>query len=496
MDPSDVSPAAPAVIRTERVQAIAERLRARAGDPAALRGLDCPACGVLGGSWSDEDPDGARAAAAESLRPFAKPERRWSIRECRACGALFAQTASGPPAAEDLFDVTVHLERISIDRAVEMLPIESAYAQQERTVEQALALVLGGACYLNNFSRVQKSRMGEERFIFRDGDVILDAWHVQATGMLGNVARYPLDEFKSALPELFPGDAVDARFVGPIEQMPAVVRQDAPRRRRLGEDLSAALAEGTQWVHLATYAPPTPRRTGPRRRKKHSVRRESVARAAGATSESYLYRGPIAGWLYVSCKAGVITGVKVDAATVATRRLDDVLREDPTVATKPVPPKPLARLRQIEAGLVDALARLEAGESCAHPLGLLALVGGRFVVADLAGDVVQNLVELDRTRALDHLASELAGRRAVTFAPLSPADRQRVAAVLDPDERWQLFLAGRLVVGGGPTTDMQWTLACENGAYRFDGSSGSEVMAEARARDIVREKRYGWLRLA
>src|SRR4029079_825437 len=97
----------PRPIRTEAIEAIAERLRQRGGSsPHALAGLDCPACGVLGVSYSDDEPDSPRTAAAAALARLARPERGWSLLECPRCGALFRQTASGPPAADSLFERT------------------------------------------------------------------------------------------------------------------------------------------------------------------------------------------------------------------------------------------------------------------------------------------------------------------------------------------------------------------------------------------------------
>jgi hypothetical protein len=95
-----------------------ENIRKRWSDGATA--ASCDACAHLADHHTQEGVEFARSLDA-FLTKLARPQQYWRLRECRHCGALFRETWSGPPAADDLFAITTNLERLAPGRAIELL---------------------------------------------------------------------------------------------------------------------------------------------------------------------------------------------------------------------------------------------------------------------------------------------------------------------------------------------------------------------------------------
>ena len=80
----------------------------------------CRDCEALGDHYSQEGIQLPQAIEL-SVPVIARPLQSCQLRECGSCGALFEESWGGPPAADDLFDITTDLERIPPRRAVELL---------------------------------------------------------------------------------------------------------------------------------------------------------------------------------------------------------------------------------------------------------------------------------------------------------------------------------------------------------------------------------------
>ncbi len=100
------------------------RLRKRWNEPTIVKRGSCAGCGVLGDLYTHKQVD--LPPALEAAAPvIARPLMSSRIRECLTCGALFEETWGGPAAADDLFDITTEVLRVSPERVLSLLQLSS-----------------------------------------------------------------------------------------------------------------------------------------------------------------------------------------------------------------------------------------------------------------------------------------------------------------------------------------------------------------------------------
>jgi hypothetical protein len=104
----------------EAIDDLIVRLRERWSEPTVVKRGSCGGCGVLGDLYTHKQvdlPPTLEAAVPVIARPFMSSR----IRECRTCGALFKETWGGPAAADDLFDITTEVLRVSPEYVLGLL---------------------------------------------------------------------------------------------------------------------------------------------------------------------------------------------------------------------------------------------------------------------------------------------------------------------------------------------------------------------------------------
>lgn len=98
------------------------RLRKRSSEPTIVKRGSCAGCGVLGDLYTHNQVDLPPALEA-AVPVIARPVMSRRIRECLTCGELFEETWSGPAAADDLFDITTEVLRVSPERVLSLLQL-------------------------------------------------------------------------------------------------------------------------------------------------------------------------------------------------------------------------------------------------------------------------------------------------------------------------------------------------------------------------------------
>ena len=104
----------------ESIHDLIVRLQKRWLAPALVTRGSCAGCGVLGDRYTHTQV-GLPPALEAAVPVIARPLRSSRIRECLTCGALFEETWTGPPAADDLFDITTEVLRVSPERVLSLL---------------------------------------------------------------------------------------------------------------------------------------------------------------------------------------------------------------------------------------------------------------------------------------------------------------------------------------------------------------------------------------
>lgn len=102
----------------DSTEAVIAQIRKRWPDDADAQ--RCEKCAHFGDAYGEEGTAFIRSLDSFST-VLARPLRSCCLRECHGCGGLFRETASGPAAADDLFGITTHLERVTPKQAIEFL---------------------------------------------------------------------------------------------------------------------------------------------------------------------------------------------------------------------------------------------------------------------------------------------------------------------------------------------------------------------------------------
>jgi hypothetical protein len=152
-----------------------------------------------------------------------------------------------------------------------------------------------------------------------------------------------------------------------------------------------------------------------------------------------------------------------------------------------------------------ALKRLEAGEVWAeveepylrryyiHNNGKLF-----YIFAD--GGNLDTVNQRSRGAVMKAFLEKICGPGAgVFFVTLDDHLKNDILIQTDAARYLEYLKNGDFSVGGGPTTDMQWTLRYENGEFvrtQGDGYGGfnSATLTEAQVKELLEKKQYGWAR--
>src|SRR5262249_52776303 len=130
----------------------------------------------------------------------------------------------------------------------------------------------------------------------------------------------------------------------------------------------------------------------------------------------------------------------------------------------------LARIEEIRIAAASALDRIRRGEiwqRAAPPYGqIISYVASSFVWAlTPSEDHVENVAEFAEARVFEDLLDTFAKGRAPTLMTPTERWRDEIGMKADPRRYAELLRRGELSVGGGTTTDMQWSLSFRDGRY-------------------------------
>lgn len=429
----------------------------------------CPRCAAVAPVFETEESATAALpqALTDALQVIADLGHQ-ALRKCSGCGALFVESAYGPPAADDLFARTLRLERVTTRAAIDRL--RSASAPTTLTALEVTELVASRAVHLGFVPGlgVVSRGGGWRRYIYREGGHVLDAWYDVEKDALDELSWVTLPEFESGVVRHLGSFTLTDRDVRPFGEIPATVIEQGRARLALALRVLEPLADGTKGL------------------------------AVDAGGRLLVRHSAATGWQLVVMKGGRVESLQLESEDDAHRRVDEAARQRVELRARALAPRALSRIGAIEKSAQAALARIDAGEACQVPLGVaVAVAGGYAYLTFERGHSIGNLLAQSREQVMGDLVSTAAGGKEPRFVRLDEQRarvvREEVPALLDPVRRWALFQSGSIEVGGGPTTDTQWILFRDGARYRFEGTT-SEWVDEARARDIVIGKRYGWLK--
>lgn len=190
----------------------------------------------------------------------------------------------------------------------------------------------------------------------------------------------------------------------------------------------------------------------------------------------------------------------------AEAEVEGTLRQS-GIAAVAVPLDLLTLLDRCEQRAAEALAAMAAGAPRAlgrpdeEPAAFFCGVGGAFCYVRVALGRVQSIAVVSALRVLDDLL-----RRALAcsadagmLAPLPDSLHREVAlrarAEADPNALLEALNSGRASVGGGPTTEDAWSISSDGkGGFVRSTQEGDAPVEGGELRDLLRARRYGWVR--
>lgn len=306
---------------------------------------------------------------------------------------------------------------------------------------------------------------GCDRYVFVVGEHVIEA-QLHASGRLRTLARYTVGDLEKVLEFLTPNEVDDDWFApSPPEQLPSLIAE----RDAYDQRISGLLADEALWLPLHW-------------------------------SGLFLRKSGALGWQSISCgEQGEPPEIRIIGDNAISTRLDDEYFEQPQRTPDAIPSDLLAQLRGGEQVYRENLATLQAGVMGwrIHVDLLVVFLDGDWYNTGFVGDTAveyTRFVEIGVANLLnDILTSSTQGRANERMHAVSGGQLKSLRAQVrrPPDEIFEELAAGKIALtGGGPTTDMFWSLAKIGERFVQSGGFGELERSADEVRRIVRERSY------
>jgi hypothetical protein len=346
--------------------------------------------------------------------------------------------------------------------------------------QDALGQMLAKKSYLTNLERVSSYRgQDESRYIFCEGSLLFDTWFHRVKNEITEISWTGKDE----LPEIIqlgflPGTIV--KYLKPFSEIPKAVITE-----------SAALAERTTTVlHLLSDAS-----------KWYFLKPDYKTQ-----TKRYVHHHEKRGYQIISAKdQGKLSGLHPSSKREVEREVGETQRHFPGLETEAARQPLLAEASNAWDAAESALKRLEGGEICAeinedYYRRYFIHNNGKYFYIFADGGKLDTVNQRSRDLVMEAFLEKICGPDAgVTFVTLDDRLKDDILIQTDPTRYLEYLKNGDFSVGGGPTTDMQWTLRYENGVFvrtQADGYGGvnTTTLTEAQVKELLKKKQYGWAR--
>jgi len=306
---------------------------------------------------------------------------------------------------------------------------------------------------------------GATRFIFLDDRSIVEA-QLHESGRLRALTRHSFEELERVVEFFTPSEVDDDWFA---TTLPTSLAPLIAKREQYDARVTDALARDDQWLPLHW--------------KRNYLRRSSAVGLESISVDDH----------------GAPSSLIICYDQVTANNLDAEFFEQPERMPEPVPAATLSALRDGERAYATTLDRLHAGIIGwrIHLDLLVVWVDDAWYNTEFVEDGVTSFTRFNVLGAgsfLDTiLTASTTGRAERCIHPVTPQQirnlRERVGQ--PPDEVLAKLSAGEIeLLGGGPTSDMVWSLARVGDRYVQRGDSGEQERTAADVERIVRERRY------
>jgi len=304
---------------------------------------------------------------------------------------------------------------------------------------------------------------GCARFVFVAGDALVEA-QLHRSGRLRELRRAPLSSLDRWVEFYAPFLTDDDWFVAatPPELTPLLAARDAWDAR-----MESALADDTRWL--------------PR-----------------VHAHSYFRRSPIVGLERIALAGHEPGGRTVCLEPSLSPNVDDEFFTQPERAPEPIPADALAALKNGERVYAETVEALRTGRiGWRIHAGLLVVhVDGDWYNTEFAGDVAIACTRFNpigaRNLADEILTKATTGQAAACIHAVTPAQLGTLRARIGtPDTILEELAAGDIeLLGGGPTSDLVWSLTKVGERYVQRGAGGEHERTAADVARMVRGRHY------
>lgn len=346
--------------------------------------------------------------------------------------------------------------------------------------QEALEQMLAKKAYLVNLERVVAFRGNDEaRYIFCEGDLLFDAWFDPATREITKISWTSKEDLEGIIRRGFAPGTIQA-YLKPYAGIPKEVLDGSAALAGIALGIIDKLSDPSKWYFLKPHYKTETKR--------------------------YLYHHETRGFMIISSKAeDVVSGLVPCSRHDAESEIRDVERRFPGLDVEAASKPLLAAASTTWEAAEKAMQRLESGEICAemdekYYRRYYIHNNGNFFYIFADGGTVDTVSQRSRDVVFKAMLELLCKPAAIVpFVVIDEGMKNDILVNADPDRYLDYIKKGDFSIGGGPTTDMQWSVRCENGQFirsQGDGHGGVEtsVLTEDDVKALLENRRYGWAR--
>jgi len=329
--------------------------------------------------------------------------------------------------------------------------------------------------YLVNLDRVQIYQEGNERFIFFTDEWFFDVFMETTTKEICELSWISKEDFLPILERTFPARNF-TEYLRPYQDIPAFLLTACPQLRTRVLGVMQALTDPLQCWQL---------------KKKHDPQ-----------SNAFLLKHITHGWYTIVLDQSDCIRFMLPATEANVKKeIVETLRAFEKEPVKLAPKALIDKCTQIWAEVDTVLMRLEQGELWQEYTDgfsegfYIQSVNGYFYIStqDAAIDTVAWHKE---SAVIEAVLSAVLKKTKHVFNALSREQLDTIDKIINTTLYPALLKKGKITIGGGFTTDMQWVITCQEGHYYRSQAAACEELSEQQVKDILANKQFGWARMS
>ncbi len=331
--------------------------------------------------------------------------------------------------------------------------------------------------YLTDYVQTQAFKGSSKvRYIFVTNQLLYDVFYEQEKKKITDLSWTSLESLKVMLPRVFSIDRMPS-VLRAFSEIPADVLTRVPQISQKVDGIIKALENPSQWIEL------------------------KYDHDHWGQTKVYIHNNEDRGYCRILVNELAVSGIELWSPEKMKDRLTESVAARPEIEDASADMGLIQECERIWQLANDTVGRIESGEVLEIDSSYFYLCHeDKFFSAYAYLGKAERAVEYSKSRVLEDVIDFIARlKKTPKFITLSEDIKGGIANILDKKNYFNLIREGKIRIGGGATSDMQWSIQFKDGVFVRTGDDGDgntyrNFLDEETVKDIIEKKRFGWVK--